>query len=73
MAAARNTANRTMPFQYGTGSLMFVLGDDSTSLVRPAAVETTTATAPQRRPRFHVTRPIGIRYSSDSENCSPVR
>ena len=61
IAAARKTANRTMPFQYGTGSVVLVEGDDSTSLTSAAAVETTTATAPQRRPRFHVTSPMGIR------------
>ena len=39
----------------------------------PAIVATTTANAPQRRPRFHVTSPIGIRYSGESASSGPVR
>ena len=46
-------------------------GDDRTSVTRAATVETITATAPQRRPRFHVTSPIGMRYRSGSESLRP--
>ena len=73
IAAARKTANRTMPFQYGTGSVVVVEGDERTSETSAATVEMTTATAPHRRPRFHVTSPIGMRYRRDRESCGPVR
>ena len=44
-----------------------IVGFDITSATMPAIVATTTVKAPHRRPRFQVTRPIGIRYRSASE------
>ena len=62
-----------MAFQYGTGSVCPVPGAASTSARMPAIVATTTVAEPHRRPRFHVTSPIGIRYSSERESDGPVR
>ena len=60
IAKARNTANRTIAFQYGTGPVPAAAWTARPSTM-PATVAMTTETAPHRRPRFHVTSPIGIR------------
>ena len=58
-ANAMNTAKRPSAFQYGTRSW---LGPGPVrSANRVATVQISAVPIPARRPRFHVTRPMGIR------------
>jgi hypothetical protein len=56
-ATERNAAKRKIAFHQGSRSICGY----RRSLHRAAPVDNATVRAPHRSPRFHVTRPIGIR------------
>jgi hypothetical protein len=56
-ATARNAAKRKIAFHHGSRSYWGY----RRSLQSAAVVERKTVAAPHRRPRFHVTSPIGMR------------